>query len=146
MHARMNEMRLLVRFTQVSRVRLPYQVTVMILIQWLEVFHCDGPHRTDFGPNALFSPQPLDSLAWQKDGQKFVSAHSDSSIYYWSVNNSSPNEGPTHYYGQRGRMGEGGGRMGEEGEKMGEGGGRMGEGGGRISSRLPTHDERPARA
>ena len=89
-------------------------------------------HKTDFGFNALLSPQPLDSLAWQKDGQKFVSAHSDSSIYYWSVNNSSPNEGPTHYYGEidccvgrMGREGEGGGR-GEWGGENGEGGGKWG--------------------
>ena len=86
---------------------------------------------------SLPHPQPLDSLAWQKDGQKFVSAHSDSSIYYWSVSNSSPNEGPTHYYGevvwggrgQWGREGENGGREGREGGKNisrreGEDGGR----------------------
>ena len=70
-------------------------------------------------------------MAWQKDGQKFVSAHSDSSIYYWSVNNSSPNEGPTHYYGEavccEGTVGEGGGEW--EGRERGRGriGGKGGE-------------------
>ena len=97
-------------------------------------------HETDFGSNALLSPQPLDSLAWQKDGQKFVSAHSDSSIYNWSVNNSSPNEGPTHYYGEIdccvGRMGKGGGgrregRMGGR-RKMGRERGREWGRGGRV--------------
>jgi lethal(2) giant larvae protein len=42
--------------------------------------------------------EPLESVSWQYEGQKFVSAHSDSSIYYWSMANTSANEGPTQYY------------------------------------------------
>lgn len=45
--------------------------------------------------------QPLESVCWQNEGVKFISAHSDSSLYYWSVTNSTPHEGPTKYYGQQ---------------------------------------------
>ena len=44
------------------------------------------------------SPQPLESISWQHEGQKFVTAHSDSSIYYWSTSSSIAHEGPTQYY------------------------------------------------
>ena len=46
------------------------------------------------------SIQPLMSLAWQREGKKFISAHKDSSIYYWSITSSSPEEGPKKHYGK----------------------------------------------
>ena len=46
------------------------------------------------------SLQPLESLSWQNDGVKFVSSHSDSSIYFWAISSSSPSEGPTKHYGK----------------------------------------------
>jgi len=62
-----------------------------------------GLPSKNFPANIQDCQQPLESLAWQSDGQKFVSAHSDSSIYYWAItNSSSPHEGPTHYYGDTG--------------------------------------------
>jgi lethal(2) giant larvae protein len=44
--------------------------------------------------------QPLKCVSWQKDGQKFVSAHSDSSIYFWDSSVTVPEEGPTKHYGK----------------------------------------------
>ncbi|XP_019855603.1 PREDICTED: lethal(2) giant larvae protein homolog 2-like [Amphimedon queenslandica] len=44
--------------------------------------------------------QPLTSLSWQREGKKFMSAHKDSSLYYWNINSSTPEEGPTKQYGE----------------------------------------------
>ncbi|KAL5473149.1 hypothetical protein EMCRGX_G027597 [Ephydatia muelleri] len=43
--------------------------------------------------------QSVESLCWQADGLKFVTAHGDSGIYFWVAANSTPSEGPTYHYG-----------------------------------------------
>ena len=42
--------------------------------------------------------QNLESLSWQHEGQKFISSHADSSIYYWSAIDASASEGPIQHY------------------------------------------------